>query len=39
MHIHGLRIKFLEGGKVESEWEAYIDGKPSDKVKMAMSRP
>jgi hypothetical protein len=38
MHIHGLRIKFLEDGKIESEWEGYIDGKPSETAKFPMSR-
>jgi hypothetical protein len=39
MHIHSLRIKFLEGGKVESEWESYVDGKRADSHKFPMSRP
>jgi hypothetical protein len=39
MHIHGLRIKFLEDGKVEAEWDGFIDGKLSDTVKFVMSRP
>ncbi len=38
MHIHGLRIKFLEDNKIESEWEAYMDGKLSDTVKFPLSR-
>ena len=39
MHIHALRIKFLEGGKVESEWDAFMDGKLTDTVKIPLSRP
>jgi hypothetical protein len=38
MHIHALRIKFLEGGKVESEWDGYLDGKLAHAVKFPMSR-
>jgi hypothetical protein len=38
MHIHGLRIKFLDDGKVESEWEAYMDGKPAECSKFPMTR-
>lgn len=39
MHIHAFKIKFLEGGKVESEWEGYLDGKLAQTVKISMSRP
>jgi hypothetical protein len=39
MHIHAMRIKFLEDGKIESEWEGYMDGKLSETVKIPMSRP
>jgi hypothetical protein len=39
MHIHAFRMTFLEGGKIESEWDGYIDGKKSDTVKFPMSRP
>ena len=37
-HIHGLQIKFLEDGKVESEWEGYMDGKPGESMKFPMTR-
>ena len=39
MHIHSFRIKFLEGGKVESEWDGYMDGKMAGTTKFPMSRP
>lgn len=39
MHIHGILIKFLEGGKVESEWEGYMDGKKADTTVFPMTRP
>jgi len=39
MHIHAVRFKFLEGGKVESEWDGYLDGKLANTLKIPMSRP
>jgi hypothetical protein len=39
MHIHSLRIKFLDGGKVEADWEGYMDGKACHATKFALSRP
>ncbi len=38
MHIHGLKLNFLENGKVEAEWEGWMDGKKGDTVKFPMSR-
>jgi hypothetical protein len=39
MHIHGFKITFLEGGKVESEWDAFMDGKKAQSSKFSMSKP
>jgi hypothetical protein len=38
MHIHAFRVKVLEDGKLESEWDGYIDGKLSHCEKFPMSR-
>jgi len=39
MHIHSFRIAFLDGGKVEEEWDGYMDGKKADSTRFPMSRP
>jgi hypothetical protein len=38
MHIHAFRIKFLEGDKIETEWESFIDGKKADLIEFQLSR-
>ena len=39
MHIHSFRLAFLDGGKVEADWEAYMDGKKAMSTKFNLSRP
>ena len=38
MHIHSLRITFLEGGKVETDWGCFMDGKACMATKLPISR-
>jgi len=38
MHIHGLKIKFHEDGKVTSTWEGYVGGKKAMTTAFLMSR-
>jgi hypothetical protein len=39
LHIHSGEIKFLEGGKVESTWDANVKGKKAMSSTFSMSRP
>jgi hypothetical protein len=38
LHMHSGWINFLEGGKVEAEWEGYKDGKKAGTHKFVMTR-
>ncbi len=38
MHIHSLKITFLDSGKVESDWGCFMDGKACKATKLAMTR-
>lgn len=38
-HIHGLRVRWLDGGKVVSDWEAYHEGKPMDTTTFTIVKP
>ncbi|WP_422924193.1 hypothetical protein [Singulisphaera sp. PoT] len=38
-YMHSGRMAFLGGGRIESEWAAYKDGKKAGEHKFAMSRP
>ena len=37
-HMHSGRIKFLEGGKVEEQWDGYAEGKKNHTVSFALSK-
>ena len=38
MHIHGLQITFLADGKIETNWETFMDGKKGMAAKFPLSR-
>lgn len=38
MHMHSGRIRFLDGGRVEAEWDGYNNGKKVGSHKLSMKR-
>lgn len=38
MHIHGLQITFHQDGRVVSDWEGYVRGKPFGTTSFIMTR-
>ena len=38
MHMHALRIQFVEEGAVTTEWTSWKDGKPAGAIRLALAR-
>ncbi len=38
LHMHASRVMFLDGGKIETQWDAYAQGKKLETKKLVLDR-